>query len=128
MELQTTADPAVLRLRAHQLCYLGRHAPQSGKIIGILKLKDDMPIDLANSVKADEEDRKNDHATLVAATLTAMLETHFRQGDLGVQADGIKGDLTETENSFAGDEASSEREERQKSRAYELRSRLLLRR
>ena len=60
-----------------------------------------MPADLADSQKAVEEDRKTDHAPLVAATeneevatLTATIETHFRQGDL---VDGMKGDLTETE-------------------------------
>ena len=68
MEVQTSADPAVLWLRARQLCYLGGHAPESGEIIGVLqKLKDDMSTDLADSLKADEEDRKSDHATLVAA-------------------------------------------------------------
>ena len=33
------------------------------EIIGILKLKDDMPAALANSLKTDE-DRKSDHTTL----------------------------------------------------------------
>ena len=124
-EIQTRADPAVLWLRARQLCYLGCHAPE--------KSKDVMPADLADSLKADEEDRKTDHAPLVAATenqevatLTATIETNLRQGDLGVEVDSMKGDLAETENSLAGDEASSEREERQKSRADGLRSRLLL--
>ena len=135
MEIQTGADPAVLWLRADQLCYLGGHALQSGEIVGILqKLKDDMPADLADSLKADKEDRKTDHAPLVAvmeneevATLTATMETNLRQGDLENRADGIKGDLTETETE--SNEASSKwAEERQKSRAYELRSRSLLRR
>ena len=40
----------------------------------------------------------------------------------------MKGDIAETENSLAGDEASSERQERQKSRADAPRSRLLQRR
>ena len=61
MEIETSADPAVLWLRARQLCYLGGHVPQSGEIVGILqKLQDDT--DLADSLKADEEDRKTDHA------------------------------------------------------------------
>ena len=79
MEIQTSADPAVLWLRARQLCYLGGRALES-EIIGILqKLKDDMSADLADSQKADEKDRKADHATLVAtkenevATLTATI-------------------------------------------------------
>ena len=52
------------------------------------------------------------------ATLTATIETSFRQGDLET---GV--------GSLSGDQVSSERaEERQKSRAEELRSRSLLRR
>ena len=31
------------------------------------------------------------------ATLTATIETNIRQGDIGVEVDGMKGDLTETE-------------------------------
>ena len=55
MEIQTSADPAVLWLRARQLCHLGSHAPQSGEIVGILqKLKDDMPADLAD--EGDDRD------------------------------------------------------------------------
>ena len=50
IEIQTSAEPAVLWLRARQLCYLGGHALQSGEIVGILKkLKDCMPTDLADS-------------------------------------------------------------------------------
>ena len=37
VEIQTSADPAVLWLRARQLCYLGGYALQSGEIIGILQ-------------------------------------------------------------------------------------------
>ena len=88
IEIQTSADPGVFWLRARQLCYLGGHAPESGEI-GILKLKDDMPADLAYSLKADEEDRKTDHSPLVAvtqneevATLTATMETNLWQGGL----------------------------------------------
>ena len=86
MEIETSADPAVFGLRARQLCYLGGHALQSGEIVGILrKLKDDMPTDLADSLKADEEDRKTDHAPLVqvkaneVATVTATIERNLRQ-------------------------------------------------
>ena len=53
MEIQTSADPAVLWLRARQLCFLGGDAPLSGEIIGLQKLKDEMPADLADSLKAD---------------------------------------------------------------------------
>ena len=126
MDIQTSAELAVLWLRARQLCYLGGHAPQSGKIIGILKFKDGMPTRLADSLKADEEDRKSDHAPLVAAKdnevaiVTATIETNLRQGDLETGVDGMKGDLTETEreSNWA----------RQRSRADEVRSRSLLRR
>ena len=89
MEIQTSADPAVLWLKARQLCHLGGHAPESGEIMGILqKLKDDMSAGLADYQKADEEGRKSDHATLVAAKenevakLTATIETNLMQGDL----------------------------------------------
>ena len=99
MEIQTSADQAVLWLRARQLCCLGGHAPQSGEICGLLKkLKDGMPADLA------EEDCKTDHAPLVAltknvevATLTADDQTNLLQGDLETWVDGMKGDLTGTE-------------------------------
>ena len=50
--------------------------------------EDDMPADLANSLKADEN-RKSDHTTLVqvkeneeVATLTATVETNLRHDDL----------------------------------------------
>ena len=68
-----------------------------GEIIGILKLKDDMPAALANSLKADE-DRKSDHTTLVqvkeeeeeeVVTHTATTETNLWQGDLGVEVDSL---------------------------------------
>ena len=74
-----------------------------GEIMDLLKLKDDMPADLANSLKADE-DRNGDHTTLVhvkeneeVATLTATIVTSLRQGDLET---GV--------GSLSGDEASSE--------------------
>ena len=47
---------------------------------------------------------------------TLRIETNFRQGNLGFDVDSVEGDLAETENSLAGDEASSEWEDRQKSR------------
>ena len=65
--------------------------------------------------------------------MTATIETKLtRQGDLGVEVESLKGDLAETKNSLAVDQAlaaklglscgsqSSEWEERQKSRAEEL--------
>ena len=45
------------------------------------------------------------------ATVTATTETNLRHGDLGVEMDSVKGDVAETENSNAGDKASSEWEE-----------------
>ena len=76
------------------------------------KLKDP----LADSLKADEEDRKTDHAPLVAAkeneevaTLTATIETNLQLGDLETGVD-----------SLSDDQASSGWEEHQKSRAEEL--------
>jgi len=115
------------------------YAPQSGEIIGILKqLKDEMSSDLADSQKG-EADRKADHAALIAAKekevviLTAIIQAVLnRQGDLGVEIEGLKGDLTDTQRSLAADQQlaaklaescgsqSSEWEERQKSRAEEL--------
>ena len=63
-----------------------------GEIIGILKLKDHMPADLANSLKADE-DRKSDHTTLVQVKeeeeVVTHTETNLRQGDLGVEMDSL---------------------------------------
>ena len=87
------------------------------------QLKDDMPADLADSLKADEEDRRSDHAPLVevtengeVATLTATIETNFRQGDIAIEV-----------VAFSGDQASSETENHcQKSRAEGLRCRLLM--
>ena len=71
---------------------------------------------VADSQKADEKDRKTDHAPLVAATendevatLTATIGTNLRRGDLET---GV--------GSLSGDQASSEWEERQKSGAEEL--------
>ena len=84
LEIQTSADRAVLWFRPRQL---GAHAPQSGEIIGVLQKFDGWQLaDLADFLKADEEDRKTDHAPLVqvkaneVATVTATTETNLRQG------------------------------------------------
>ena len=80
-----------------------------------------------------EEERKTVHAGLFAAkkgefaTLTTTIEAKLtRQGDLAVEVESVKCDLTETERSLAADKAlaamlaescgsqSSEWEERQK--------------
>ena len=115
MEIQTSADPAVLWLRARQFCYLGGDAPESGETIGTLqKLKDGMPADLADTLKADEEERKTDHAPLVAAkendevaTMTATIKTNLLHGGLETRVASLR-----------CDQASPEwEEERQQSRA-----------
>ena len=72
------------------------YAPQSGEIIGILKqLMDEMTEDLAAAQK-EEEDRKANHAGLIAAkkeeiaTLTATIQTKLtRQGDLAVEVESL---------------------------------------
>jgi len=115
------------------------YAPKSGEIIGILKqLKDEMSEDLSAAQKA-EEDRKANHAGLIAAkkeeiaTLTATIEAKVtRQGNLAVEVESLKNDVADTQRSLAADQElaaklaescssqSSEWEERQKSRAEEL--------
>ena len=100
MEIQTSLDPAVLWIRARRLWYLGGLAPHSDEIIWhSAEIEGGMHANLADSLKAEEEDRKTDHATLVAAkeneevaTLTAKIETNLQQGDLEVGVDGMKGD------------------------------------
>ena len=88
-----------------------------------------MPADLADSPKAEEEERNTDQAPPVAATdnevaiVTATIETNFRES-----GDGMKGDLTETETESKEASPEWEEKERQKSRADELRSRTLPRR
>ena len=84
MEIETSTGPAVLWLRARQLCYLGGHAPQSGEIIDPPESKDGMPADLADTLKADEEDRKTDLPPLIqvkadeVAIVTATIETNLQ--------------------------------------------------
>ena len=115
VEIQTIADTAALWLSAPALPSR-RYAPQQ-------KLKDARSS--RQLLKADEEDRKTDHAPLVA--VTATIETNLWEGDLETGMDGMRGDLTQMETE--SNEALSEwEEERQKSRADELRSRSLLRR
>ena len=93
--------------RASSAIWAATHQ-RAAEIVGILqKLKDGMPADLADSQREKEASKAN-RAGLTAAT-------NLRQCDLGVEVDSVEGDLAETENSLAGDEASSEWEERQKS-------------
>ena len=101
------------------------YAPQSGEIIGILKQ--------LKAVQKEEEDRKANHAEIVAAkkediaTLTATIETKLtRQGDLAVEEESLKNDVADQElaaklaESCSGQ--SSEWEERQESRAWRRRA------
>ena len=81
-----------------------------------------MSADFANSLKADEEDRRSDHAPLVQAkenevgTVTATIETNLRRSDIETEV-----------GSLSGDQASSETEDHfQKSRMEGLRRRLLM--
>ena len=89
------------------------------------------------AAQKEEEDRKANHAEIVAAkeeiaTLTATIETKLTpQGDLAVQVESLKNDLADTQRSLAADQElaaklaescsgqSSEWEERQNSRAGE---------
>ena len=71
------------------------YAPQSGEIIGILKQLMAAP--------KEEEDRKANHAGLVAAkkkdisTLTATTETKLtQQGDLAVEVWSLENDVADT--------------------------------
>ena len=87
------------------------YAPKSGEIIGILKqLKDEMSEDLAGAQNV-EEDRKANHAGLIAAkeeeiaTLTSTIETKLtRQGNLAVEVQSLKNDVADTQRSLAADQ------------------------
>ena len=115
------------------------YAPKSGEIIGILKqLKDEMSEDFAAAQKV-EEDRKANHAGLIAAkeeeiaTLTSTIQTKLtRQSNLAVEVESLKNDVADTQRSLAADQElaaklagscssqSSEWDKRQKRRAEEL--------
>jgi len=116
-----------------------RYAPQSGEIVGILKqLKDEMSADLSAAEK-EEEQRKVDHQGLMKAksqemsVLTQAIEKHqVQMGNLGVEVEKMKGDLSEAQKTLQADQdlaaklssscsvQGSEWEERQKVRAEEL--------
>ena len=80
------------------------YAPQSGEIIiGILKQ--------LKAVQKEEEDRKANHAEIVAAkkediaTVTATIETKLaRQGDLAVEVESLKNDVADMQRSLAADQ------------------------
>ena len=78
------------------------YAPQSGEIIGILKQ--------LMAAQKEEEDRKANHARLVAAkeeiaTLTATIATKLtRQGDLAVEVESLKSYVADTQRSLAADQ------------------------
>ena len=105
------------------------YAPQSGEIVGILKQ--------LMAAQKEEEDRKANHAEIVAAkediaTLTATIEKKLaRQGDLEVEVESLKNDVADMQRSLTADQElavklaescsslSSEWEERQESRLGE---------
>ena len=87
-------------------CLLAQGASMGTRTNGgeIMELKDDMLADLANSLKADEEDRRRDHAPLVAgteneevATLTVTIETNLRQRRQAYIAQSELGDKDDLE-------------------------------
>ena len=108
------------------------YAPQSGEIIGLLKQ--------LMAAQKEEEDRKANHAEIVAAKediaiLTATIETKLaRQGDLAVEVESLKNDVADMQRSLAADQElaaklaescssqSSEWEERQESRGWRRRA------
>ena len=91
--------------------YRQGYAPKSGDIIGILKqLKDEMSEDLAGAQKV-EEDRKANHAGLIAAkkkeiaTLTSTIQTKLtRLGNLAVEVESLKNHIAHTQRSLAADQ------------------------
>ena len=119
--LESTMNRASDGDRSTLLSFLSCGALQSGEIIGILKQ--------LKAVQKEEEDRKANHAEIVAAkkediaTVTATIETKLaRQGDVAVEVESLKNDVADQElaaklaESCSGQ--SSEWEERQKSRAW----------
>ena len=54
MEIERNADPAVLWLRARQLCYLGGSCTSERRDRWYSAIEDDVPADLADGLKADE--------------------------------------------------------------------------
>ena len=100
--LESTMNRASDGDRSTLLSFLSCGALQSGEIIGILKQ--------LKAVQKEEEDRKANHAEIVAAkkediaTVTATIETKLtRQGDLAVEVESLKNDLADTQRSFAAD-------------------------
>ena len=123
--LESTMNRASDGDRSTSLSFLSCGALQSGEIIGILKQ--------LKAVQKEEEDRKANHAEIVAAkkediaTLTATIETKLaRQGGLAVEVESLKNDVADQElaaklaESCSGQ--SSEWEERQESRAWRRRT------
>ena len=61
-----------------------------------------MPADLADSLKTQDRPCATRPSGGECGCHADGDETNLRQGDLGVEVDGMKGDLTETENHFSG--------------------------
>ena len=118
--LESTMNRASDGDRSTLLSFLSCGALQSGEIIGILKQ--------SKAVQKEEEDRKANHAEIVAAkkediaTVTATIETKLaRQGDVAVEVESLKNDVADQELAAKLAESSgqsSEWEERQESRAW----------
>ena len=58
--------------------------------------------------EASKVDRAGRAAAKKQELATARIETNLLDNNLGVEVDSVEGDLAETENSLAGDDASSE--------------------
>merc|ERR1719197_26374 len=107
--LQTTAASVVRKLavdmdisaadRDQIMSFLSHdsdYAPQSGSIVGILKqMKDTMSDDLAATTAAKEKE--------IAACQAAIEAKTTRVGDLGVQIETMKGDLSDTQRDLLED-------------------------
>jgi len=116
-----------------------QYAPQSGSIVGILKqMKDTMSDDLAAATTAEKKSLANFDALVaakekeIAACQKAIEQKVTRVGELGVQIETMKGDLSDTEQDYLEDKKfladmdeqcaskKAEWEERCKTRTEEL--------
>ena len=121
--LQTTAAQSVRKLavdmdisaadRDQIMSFLtqgSQYAPQSGSIVGILKqMKDTLADDLASITTAEKKAVANFDALVaakekeIAACQKAIEQKVTRVGELGVQIETMKGDLSDTEQDLLED-------------------------
>jgi len=121
--LQTTAAATIKRLavdmdisaadRDQIMSFLSQssdYAPQSGSIVGILKqMKDTMSDDLAAATAAEKKAIADFDALVaakekeIAACQAAIEAKTTRVGDLGVQIETMKGDLSDTQRDLLED-------------------------